>query len=529
MADHSKPLTTSAYADFVTELDARFDDLAVGLDPARTTATNVPTYTIRWNSASNKWQIWSGTAWGDLSATFAFPAITCTTLGATGNVTLGGATTNTVAVAGYMGVGGAAYTGYGLYVRNDALTTTGQAAIVAAPTGTSAATGSVIGVIANPSTAAASFTCATMTSFMAQDGTKGAGSTINSKIGLHVLDQTVGTSNYGIYNDVSSGANKWGYYGAGTAKNFYKGDIVSGSGSFYRDIDTSSNSFAGGTDYNVGARVVVFGSTHATSPNTTIFYRGTTESARIDGAGNVGIGGVTPSAWNTFAVLQNTGGAIASTTTQNGLWHNLYYNSGFKYKATAAASLYQQTGSVHNWFSVASGTADAAATTTQVLSVDKDKSLALQGATSKTGTGISFPATQSASTDANTLDDYEEGTFTPTIVGTSTAGTGTYSSQSGRYTKIGRTVFFYVKLAWSAHTGTGNMQVSGLPFTAGGYNEPCTFMHGGLSLTAGNVIQGYVTGTTVDLTQVPTGGGSNVAIPIDTAVTYLYVSGQYDI
>ena len=40
------------------------------------------------------------------------------------------------------------------------------------------------------------------------------------------------------------------------------------------------------------------------------------------------------------------------------------------------------------------------------------------GATPSTsGAGITFPATQSASTDANTLDDYEEGTFTPTVAG----------------------------------------------------------------------------------------------------------------
>ena len=71
MADHSKPLTTSTYANFVTELDARFDDLAVGIDPAVTTATNVPTNTIRWTSAANKWQKWNGTAWGDLAASYA--------------------------------------------------------------------------------------------------------------------------------------------------------------------------------------------------------------------------------------------------------------------------------------------------------------------------------------------------------------------------------------------------------------------------------------------------------------------------
>lgn len=68
MADHSKPVLTSTYANFVTELDARFDDLAVGLDPAVVTVTNMPTNSIRWSSASNLWQKWTGSAWVVLSS-----------------------------------------------------------------------------------------------------------------------------------------------------------------------------------------------------------------------------------------------------------------------------------------------------------------------------------------------------------------------------------------------------------------------------------------------------------------------------
>lgn len=76
------------------------------------------------------------------------------------------------------------------------------------------------------------------------------------------------------------------------------------------------------------------------------------------------------------------------------------------------------------------------------------------------GAGITFPSTQSASTDPNTLDDYEEGTFTPTLIGSTGAGVGTYTAQTGRYTKIGRIVYFTLNIAWSAHTGTGNMRVN---------------------------------------------------------------------
>ena len=79
--------------------------------------------------------------------------------------------------------------------------------------------------------------------------------------------------------------------------------------------------------------------------------------------------------------------------------------------------------------------------------------------------GIQVPATQSASADANTLDDYEEGTWTPSIIGSTTAGTGTYTTQQGTYTKIGNIVKFQAEIVWTAHTGTGQVQVANYPFT----------------------------------------------------------------
>ena len=80
------------------------------------------------------------------------------------------------------------------------------------------------------------------------------------------------------------------------------------------------------------------------------------------------------------------------------------------------------------------------------------------------GAGITFPATASASSDANTLDDYEEGTFTPTVVGASTAGSTTYTNQFGRYVKIGSLVYVQINIQVTAMTGTGALRF-GLPFT----------------------------------------------------------------
>ena len=87
------------------------------------------------------------------------------------------------------------------------------------------------------------------------------------------------------------------------------------------------------------------------------------------------------------------------------------------------------------------------------------------GATPSTsGSGITFPATQSASSNANTLDDYEEGTWTPQLQGASSGGTTTYTTQDGNYTKIGNLVFCDLFLEITAATGTGSVQLFGLPF-----------------------------------------------------------------
>ena len=92
----------------------------------------------------------------------------------------------------------------------------------------------------------------------------------------------------------------------------------------------------------------------------------------------------------------------------------------------------------------------------------------LSGATVSSGTGVAFPATQSASTDANTLDDYEEGTWTPVLSGSGANPTGvTYVNQQGKYVKIGKQVTVSGVLSFTTYTGgSGSIQISGLPFTS---------------------------------------------------------------
>ena len=112
---------------------------------------------------------------------------------------------------------------------------------------------------------------------------------------------------------------------------------------------------------------------------------------------------------------------------------------------------------------VMNGTLGATTPSTVVATTVKaSTTMGVGGATpSASGSGISFPATQSASSDANTLDDYEEGTWTPSI-----GGTATYSLQNGQYTKVGRVVHLSGLLGVSS-LGTGSVNtISGLPFAA---------------------------------------------------------------
>lgn len=85
---------------------------------------------------------------------------------------------------------------------------------------------------------------------------------------------------------------------------------------------------------------------------------------------------------------------------------------------------------------------------------------------------IKFPAAQNASADVNTLDDYEEGTWTPALTFDVAGNLNVvYATQVGHYTKIGRQVaiWFEVNASTFTHTtATGNLRMTGLPFTAAG-------------------------------------------------------------
>ena len=128
-----------------------------------------------------------------------------------------------------------------------------------------------------------------------------------------------------------------------------------------------------------------------------------------------------------------------------------------------------------------------------------------------------------------------DSTFTPTIIGTSSAGTATYSNQVGAYTRIADLCYFQISLIWTAGTGSGDLRIAGLPFTSAGnstkaYGTAINGYTSNISISAGNYITAYVpsSSTQLALAQNPTGGGSVAPVPYDAAGE-IVISGWYKV
>ena len=207
-----------------------------------------------------------------------------------------------------------------------------------------------------------------------------------------------------------------------------------------------------------------------------------TEQLRLDSSGNLGLG-VTPSAANKLQVevaaitpssTSLSAGSLLSvnggtTTVGDGIALQLYNVSGAKETSWRLAAV--TTSGNNGDLSVVAYTGGVTyperARFTNAGGFSVQTCVAVGGeAPSSSGAGITFPATQSASSNANTLDDYEEGTWTPTVNSMTTTGSPSYA---GVYTKIGNLVlvnFYSTNISgttYSAVAGTTN--VTGLPFT----------------------------------------------------------------
>ena len=154
------------------------------------------------------------------------------------------------------------------------------------------------------------------------------------------------------------------------------------------------------------------------------------------------------------------------------------------------------------------------------------------GAKLQTSDGITFPATQVASSDANTLDDYEEGSWTPEITA-DTPGVGPKIDyiKIGTYTKMGNRVHISCTLSYASHPGSGaNARITGLPFTSAASDDYAALdvIVSGYTMPAGSVMRAFTfNSTTLYLMQFDTATGVMTACDLDTACPWLTITGVY--
>ena len=199
-----------------------------------------------------------------------------------------------------------------------------------------------------------------------------------------------------------------------------------------------------------------------TNDTARLTLNGATGAARFSSNVTIGNGTATTSKLTILA----TTGVAAPGSPSIGIYDEANPNFGFDFdlEGVATGDLYLSrlvAGTRTSVLQIARATGAA----TFSSSVSVGAGLSLSGATAP-ASGIEFPATQVASASANNLDDYEEGTFTPTVTfgGASVGQTGTFS---GSYVKIGRqvTITFYFEFT-NKGTSTGAAGIIGLPFAA---------------------------------------------------------------
>jgi len=265
--------------------------------------------------------------------------------------------------------------------------------------------------------------------------------------------------------------------------------------------NTSSITYSGGNNSNAGANLTLFGGSHATTPNVARFRSSATEVMRIDSSGNVGIGTTNTSPRLYVVSNSNENGMILDCVGTPSNYHFDVRNDN--------SSIFRIDSSGKVGIGVTNLTRNLAIGTLGTKTDTSTKYVMNIGQTSEAsshaGLGVYFVGAASASnrkwqfqptengvandgiiefntsggrfkavngiqlggdTDANKLDDYEEGTFTPILRGSPSPTSVTYSHQVGKYTKVGNKVTVNYYLETNGYSGGGGtLELGGLPFT----------------------------------------------------------------
>jgi hypothetical protein len=269
---------------------------------------------------------------------------------------------------------------------------------------------------------------------------------------------------------------------------------------FSGDGSNASNTLIGGTEFfnrdasvagpNVAASIkaLSFQSvgagaylTFATSDGNEGEGVAATEKMRLDQVGNLGLG-VTPVSQNGKVFHIDGGASAADIRLTNNATGSAVNNGGL---LTLSGSDIYLWNLENNFLSFGTNNTERARIPA-AGGIQSKTTISVGDATPSTsGAGITFPATQSASSDANTLDDYEEGTWTPNQ-GAGLTVVGAFSS-SGRYTKVGRIVYISGRLAGATSIATtaGTIMFTNLLFTVGELTALGSMTNGSLNTFGG--------------------------------------------
>jgi hypothetical protein len=253
-----------------------------------------------------------------------------------------------------------------------------------------------------------------------------------------------------------------------------------------------------------------------------VFRTGGTERMRLDSSGNLLVGKTVATYTTDGVALQPNGSsnfsrstgaasnavvAVNRNTSDGTLVTYSKDGSSVGSIGTRGGDLLIGTGDVALRFSDASD-----AITAQDISLNQGRDAAVRFKDLYLSGGVYLGGTGAA----NKLDDYEEGTWTPTFEN----GTFTYSNQSGWYTKIGNLVTIGFMITWSSKSGSGAVKVA-LPFanTSTGnlrFAGSCGYMSGvdmgTYSDFTWRMSSGGVTGVTLGLNKdQSTGAASDVS------------------
>ena len=319
----------------------------------------------------------------------------------------------------------------------------------------------------------------------------------------------------GVTSQVAVSNIKTAPAGSNTQVQFNNAGAFGASASLTWDgTSLTATKFSGALNGTVGATTPSTGAFTTLSASSTVSAAGSTT---IDSSGNLGVGTTTPSTWGALAVRKavavlgrSVSGSFSDASTGT---MEIAHAAGYVALDTESGSTalrIAQAGTVNGQFN--------------------QYGLGIGSGVPSSGMGITFPATQSASTDANTLDDYEEGTWTPVLADAASGGnTFTMVTQNGLYTKIGNVVTVYYRATWSSKgSASGVIRLRGFPFaskaTSGGY-----YYMGSTGNTNGQITLALEGGSSVAIFLDSTSNAGNdtefsasdTGIAINGSLTYL--------